>query len=299
MAGAPPSSAPTWTIRNRILPLSDPVVMGILNLTPDSFSDGGELGSVEEALERAQVMVEAGAGILDVGGESTRPGAREVPVEEEIDRILPFLEAAQGRISVPVSVDTRKAAVARAALGAGAEIVNDVSGLTWDPEMAPLVADSGAGVVVMHMRGDPGTMMDRTSYGDVVPEVVEELRERVEAGRAAGIELDAMVVDPGIGFAKTAGQSLELLARLDELLALGHPLLVGPSRKSFLGAVLGKPARERVPGTVAACVLAFQAGARVFRVHDVGPVADALRVASAVSDRTAGTNPARAFSSPG
>jgi dihydropteroate synthase len=142
-------------------------------------------------------------------------------------------------------------------------------------------------------------MMDRTSYGDVVPEVVEELRERVEAGRAAGIELDAMVVDPGIGFAKTAGQSLELLARLDELLALGHPLLVGPSRKSFLGAVLGKPARERVPGTVAACVLAFQAGARVFRVHDVGPVADALRVASAVSDRTAGTNPARAFSSPG
>jgi dihydropteroate synthase len=258
--------------------------MGILNVTPDSFSDGGEIhGDPGRALARARAMVDAGAALLDVGGESTRPGAARVSVDEELARVLPVIEALVRELPVPVSVDTRKAAVARAALAAGAAIVNDVSGLAHDPGMAAAVAEGEAGLVLMHMRGEPADMMERAVYGDVVREVARELGAAVAAARAAGIAGDAIVIDPGIGFAKTAEHSLTVLKRLAELSALGHPILVGPSRKSFLGKVLDAPLAERVAGTVAACVVAYGAGARLFRVHDVAPVVQALRVAEAIA----------------
>ncbi len=256
--------------------------MGILNFTPDSFSDGGELGSVEEALERGMSMVEEGARILDVGGESTRPGARDVPPQDEMDRILPFLEAAQGTLPVPLSVDTRNAAVARAALRSGARIVNDVSGLRHDSEMARVVAEEGGSLVLSHMRGSPATMRERAVYDDVVGEVVDELRESLEWALAAGIEEDRIVVDPGIGFAKTGAQSLALLRKMETVGSLGRPILVGPSRKSFIGELTGAPPARRGPGTLAACVLAYRGGARIFRVHEVGPAVQALAVARAI-----------------
>lgn len=272
-----------WVVSDRILDLGRPVVMGILNATPDSFSDGGELGGVAGAVDRAAAMVRAGAGILDVGGESTRPHADYVDPAEEIDRVVPVIEALAARFEVTLSVDTRKAAVAREALGRGAHIVNDVSGLVHDPEMGRLVAASGAGLVLMHMRGDPSDMRDLTGYEDVVGEVVAELRDRLEGARAAGVADERVVVDPGIGFAKTSDQTFLLLRHLDALLALGRPLLVGPGRKSFLGSLLRVPPKERVAGTAAACIVAYLAGARIFRVHDVKPVVDALRVAHRIT----------------
>lgn len=285
--GAGPSafSTPTvWRMGTRALPLEPPVIMGVVNLTPDSFSDGGRYRDVEHALDVARAMVDAGAGMVDVGGESTRPGAEEVPAQEEIRRVIPFLERASAAgLGAPLSVDTRKAAVARAALDAGAIVVNDVSGFTHDPEMAPLVAERSAGAVLMHMRGDPSNMRARARYTDVVDEVVVELRSRLDAALGAGIEASRIVVDPGLGFAKDAEQSLALLADLDRLRELGRPLLVGPSRKSFIGALTGAEAGDRLPGTIAACVMAYFQGARIFRVHDVGPVLQALTVAAAVA----------------
>lgn len=279
---APPPRRLRWKVGDTVLDVERPRVMGILNLTPDSFSDGGELGTVDEALGRAEAMIRAGADLLDVGGESTRPGASEVPAAEERRRILPFLERAAERFDVPLSVDTRKAEVARAAVEAGARIVNDVSGLTHDPEMAPLLAETDVGVVVMHMRGRPETMRSLASYDDVVDEVKRELAERLEAARDAGIDAARIVADPGIGFAKDARHSLRAIRELRSFRELETPLLVGPSRKSFLGAVLGTPVHDRLEGTLAACVLAYVGGARIFRVHDVGPVVRALRVARAV-----------------
>lgn len=270
-----------WRVRGGVVSLDGPVVMGIVNLTPDSFSDGGSFMDVDAALEHARRLVAEGAGVLDVGGESTRPGAAPVPEDEERARVLPFVEGAAG-LGVPVSVDTRKAAVALRALEAGAAIVNDVSALGHDPAMAEVVAGTGAGVVLMHMRGDPATMQALARYVDVGAEVAAELAPALERARRAGIADEAVVVDPGIGFAKTAAQSLALLADLAPLRALGRPVLVGPSRKSFLGAVLGVPPRERSVGTAAACVMAYLQGARIFRVHDVAPVAQALAVARAV-----------------
>lgn len=262
--------------------------MGILNVTPDSFSDGGELTSVGDAVDRAARMVEDGADLLDVGGESTRPGAREVPRDREIERVAPVVEALTTRFELPVSVDTRKAAVARAALEHGAAVVNDVSGLAFDPELGGVVARSGAGLVVMHMRGDPGDMTRRARYDDVAGEVVDELRDALARAEEAGIEPERIAVDPGIGFAKTAEHSLEMLARLDALGELGRPVLVGPSRKSFLGHVLGVPPSRRLAGTISACVLAYARGARIFRVHDVGPVVEALAVARVTTGATTG-----------
>ena len=256
--------------------------MGILNLTPDSFSDGGLVRDVDHALERARAMVGAGADLIDVGGESTRPGADAVTVEEELARVLPFLFAAASALGVPLSIDTRRAAVARAAIDAGAAVVNDVSGLGHDPEMGALIAERGVGVVLMHMRGDPASMMERASYRDLLGEVRSELGAAAERALRAGVRPGRVVLDPGLGFAKNAQQSLILLRRLDELGSLGFPLLVGPSRKSFLGEVLRLPPRERAVGTAAACVLAYLHGGRVFRVHDVEPVAQALAVAHAV-----------------
>lgn len=272
-----------WELPDRRVDVGRPVVMGILNMTPDSFSDGGELSGVDDALTRAASMVEAGAGILDVGGESTRPGAPEVPAAEEIRRVVPLVEAAASRFDVPVSIDTRKAAVARAALDAGATVVNDISGLAHDPEMPGLVAARGAGLVLMHMRGVPATMQEHTTYDDVVGAIVEELGEALERAWAAGVSRDRVVVDPGIGFAKTPGQNLVLLRELPRLLELGRPILVGPSRKSFLGHLLRVRTRERLAGTLASCVLAYLAGARLFRVHDVAPAVQALTVAEAVA----------------
>ena len=272
----------SWRVRGSEIPLEGPVVMGIVNLTPDSFSDGGGFPDLEAALEHARVLVAEGAALVDVGGESTRPGARSVTGEEELARVLPFLLRASRELGVPLSVDTRKAAVARAALEAGAAVVNDVSGFAHDPLMARVVAQAGAGAVLMHMRGEPTTMGALATYQDVGAEVAAELGLAVERARQAGVPDEALVVDPGLGFAKTPAQSLALLRDLDPLHALGFPILVGPSRKSFLGAVLGLPPQERGPGTVAACVVAYFGGARIFRVHDVGPVAQALTVAHAI-----------------
>jgi dihydropteroate synthase len=277
-----------WRLRGGSLRLDRPRIVAILNTTPDSFSDGGELPSVDAARRRADALVAAGADVLDVGGESTRPGASEVPAAEEVRRVRPVVAAlVADHPETPVSIDTRKAAVARAALEAGARIVNDVSGLTFDPEMAGVVAASGAGVVVMHMRGTPADMAARTDYGDdVTGAVLEELRLRTVAAAAAGIRPGAVVLDPGIGFAKTAEQSYTLVRELARLRALGHPILVGPSRKRFIGAVAPVPPRERVAGTIAACLRARLAGASLFRVHDVAEVAQALAVSEAVDRGT-------------
>jgi dihydropteroate synthase len=283
MSGAAAVSPGAWRLAGgRLLRLDAPAVAGILNLTPDSFSDGGDLPTVTAALARAHALVEAGATLLDVGGESTRPGAREVPADEELARVLPFIHEAARTVGVPLAIDTRKARVAAAALEAGASIVNDVSGLAHDPDLGRVVADAGAGLVLMHMRGTPADMAGRARYADVVAEVAHELEHAVDRARAAGVDDDRIVVDPGLGFAKTAEQSLELLGRLDELAGSGFPLYVGPSRKSFLGHVLGVPAAERGSGTVAACVLAWQKGAGIFRVHEPGPVVRALAVVRAI-----------------
>jgi dihydropteroate synthase len=256
--------------------------MGILNVTPDSFSDGGRFRALEPALARAREMAEAGAVLVDVGGESTRPGAGEVPAEEEMERVVPLVEAICREVGVPVSVDTRKAVVAREALAAGAEVVNDVSAL-GDPEMAGVVADAGAGLVLMHMRGTPEDMQTRTDYADVAEEVARELERPLGRAVAAGVAPGRIVLDPGLGFAKTAAQNLELVARLGVLARLGRPLLLGPSRKSFIGALLGGlPAEERDAGTAGFCVAGLARGARIFRVHDVRAVRHALEVAWAV-----------------
>jgi dihydropteroate synthase len=263
--------------------------MGILNLTPDSFSDGGTLPDLDATLSRAEHMVAEGAGMLDIGGESTRPGAAPVSPQEELDRVVPFFEAVRGRLDVPLSVDTRKAEVARAAVAAGAQVVNDVSGLFHDADMASVVAEAGAGVVLMHMRGDPSTMASLAEYEHLLDEVADELERSVRRAVAEGIRREAIVVDPGIGFAKTAEQSLALLGDLKSIHGLGLPVLVGPSRKSFLGAVLDSPPSARLHGTVAACVSAYLEGARIFRVHDVEPVVQALRVIEAISAAAAWT----------
>ncbi len=272
----------SWAIRGRSISLERPLVMGILNATPDSFSDGGLYDAPERALARAERMVAEGADLLDLGGESTRPGAAAVSPREEAARILPTLRLLKARTTVPVSVDTRRAEVARAALAEGAEIVNDVSALA-DPAMGGVVAEAEAGVVLMHMRGTPATMQRDPRYADVAGEVADELAAALERARAAGIADGRVVLDPGIGFAKTAEHNLELLARLGELARLGRPLLLGPSRKSFLGKILGGiPAEERDAGTAAACVVGLLHGARVFRVHDVRMTRQALDVAEAV-----------------
>jgi len=265
-----------------VLELDNPRVMGILNLTPDSFSDGGELPTVEAALHRARRLVGEGAEILDVGGESTRPGARPVSPDEEMLRVVPVIEALSSFLPVPISVDTRNAPVAREALRAGASIVNDISGLAHDDGMASVVAEGEAGLVLSHMRGTPATMKELAVYEDVRREVREELERSLEVARMAGIPDARIAVDPGIGFAKTGIQSLILLGGLGELSPLGRPILVGPSRKSFIGEVTGAPPGERGPGTLAACVLAYLQGVRIFRVHDVAPLVQALAVTRAI-----------------
>ena len=271
-----------WEVRGRTLSLDRPLVMGVLNVTPDSFWDGGEHARPGDAVERAREMAEEGADLVDVGGESTRPGAPAVDAEEEWARIGPVLEELDGG-PVPVSVDTTKSEVAGRALEAGAAVLNDVSGLRFDPGLADLAARHGAGLVLMHMRGTPRTMQEDTEYDDLLGEVTAFLADAAaEAGRR-GCRREQLVVDPGIGFGKSARGSLELLGRLGEIAEAGLPVLVGVSRKSFIGDTLGGlPAGERLEGTLAACVAALDRGARIFRVHDVRAARRALDLAEAV-----------------
>lgn len=256
-------------------------VMGILNVTPDSFSDGGLHLDFRAAVAHGEAMVREGADLIDVGGESTRPGAPEVPAEEEIRRVVPVIEALRP-LGVPISIDTRKAAVARKALEAGAVVVNDVSGLRFDPELAETVKRFGAGLVVMHSRGTPEDMAGNSRYHDVVEEVSRELREACGRAAAAGIAPEAVMIDPGLGFAKTAAHNLALIRHLDRLVALGRPILVGGSRKSFIGRILDRPPLDRLEGSLAVAVAAALAGAHVLRVHDVGSTIAALRVTDAI-----------------
>jgi dihydropteroate synthase len=256
-------------------------LMGVVNVTPDSFSDGGLYLDPEAAIAHGRELAEAGAEILDVGGESTRPGAEPVDAEEELRRVVPVIRGLSGTGS-RISVDTSKAAVAAAALDAGAEIVNDVTALRGDSEMAGLCAERGATVVLMHMLGEPRTMQNDPRYGDVVADVKAFLAARLEAAVAAGIAEQRVWLDPGIGFGKTAAHNMELLRRLGELRELGRPLVVGTSRKSFIGEVDGSPADQRLGGTIASSVLASAEGADVLRVHDVAEMRQALAVATPI-----------------
>jgi dihydropteroate synthase len=258
-----------------------PKLMGVLNVTPDSFSDGGLYLDPDAAIEHGRELVRDGAEILDVGGESTRPGAEEVSVEEEMRRVGPVVEGL-ARGEAVVSIDTSKSAVAEAALDAGAEIVNDVTALRGDPEIAALCADRGAGLVLMHMQGSPRTMQENPVYDDVVDDVKAFLVERMEVAVSAGVDEGRIWLDPGIGFGKTLEHNLELLGRLGELRELGRPLVVGTSRKSFIGKVDGSLASERLGGTIASSVLAAAEGADVLRVHDVVEVGQAIEVAAAI-----------------
>ena len=256
--------------------------MGVLNVTPDSFSDGGLFMDVDRAVDHAREMEDEGAAIVDVGGESTRPGAEPIPEADELERVIPVVERIATDTGPRVSIDTRKARVAEAALQAGARIVNDVSAFRTSPEIAEIVASAGAGCILMHMRGDdPRTMQDDPRYDDVVSDVKAFLEERLAFAVLEGVLEDRIWLDPGIGFGKTLEHNLELLRRLDEIVAIGQPVVVGTSRKSFLGRLTGRSETERVAATVAANVIAYERGASIFRVHDVAANVDALKVAAA------------------
>ncbi|MCG6863359.1 MAG: dihydropteroate synthase [Chromatiaceae bacterium] len=265
----------------RPLDLSRPCVMGVLNVTPDSFSDGGDFFGPEEALHRAERMVEEGADILDIGGESTRPGADSVSVCEEIDRVVPVIETLAPRISLPISVDTSKPEVMRAAVSAGAGMINDVRALRA-PGAFEAAVEARVPVCLMHMRGEPRSMQAAPEYSDVVADVRGFLRSRIDASIDAGLDPSRLLVDPGFGFGKTLTHNLALLARLEELCSLGPPVLVGLSRKTMIGTITGRPVHERLAGSLAAAVLAVERGARLVRVHDVAASVDALRVAWAL-----------------
>ena len=263
-------------------------IMGILNVTPDSFYDGGRYVDAGDAVRRARTMAAEGADIIDIGGESTRPGSRGVDAAEEIKRLSPVVEVLAGEMDIPISIDTRRAEVAEAMLGLGAHMINDVSGLAYDERMAGVVASRGAPVVLMHMRGTPGDMQQHTAYGDVVADVLRELMGRVAAAEAAGIARDRVIIDPGIGFSKTAEQSAEVIAAVDRFVETGYPVLLGPSRKSFMGKLLGLEPEERLEATVATCIWSVLKGVKILRVHDVGPVARALGMVRELADAEAG-----------
>ena len=282
-----PRSTTLWEARGRtVVSASDPVpkVMGILNLTPDSFSDGGEIEDLLEAIALAKILAAQGADILDVGGESTRPGAEPVSLTEEARRVIPHVEAFAQQLEIPISVDTTKAEVARLALAAGASIINDTSALSADPLMARWVAESGAGVVLMHMQGTPATMQTTPSSRDVVIEVYDFLARRIDWAEKHGIPRQRIAIDPGIGFGKTLAHNLEILRNLERFDTLGCPILVGLSRKGFLGSITGQPVSERTAATVAASLDACRRGARIVRVHDVAEMVDAIRVWTALKN---------------
>lgn len=270
----------TWQTTRFQIDLSRPRVMGIVNITPDSFSDGGRHAGTQAALAHCEQLLKEGADILDLGGESSRPGAAPLPVDEELARVLPVLKGALS-LGVPVSIDTYKPETMRAALDLGVDIVNDIYALRWPGALGAVAAHKTCGVCLMHMQGEPVSMQQKPMYGDVISEVNTFLAERAAAAEAAGIERERIVLDPGIGFGKTVEHNLALLARQRELLALGYPLLLGWSRKSSLGALTGRPVGERLVASAAAALAAAQHGARLLRVHDVAATVDALKVGQA------------------
>ncbi len=265
----------------KVLDLDSPVVMGILNVTPDSFSDGGRFVERDAAIRRALAMQAEGAAIIDVGGESTRPGSAGVGLQEELDRVIPVIEALHAELGIPVSVDTSKPEVMREAVAAGAGLINDVNALRAEGAL-DVAAVTRVPVCLMHMQGEPRTMQQAPRYGDVVAEVKAFLEQRIEACVEAGVAAEKILLDPGFGFGKALEHNLELLRRLDRLLELGRPLLVGISRKSMLGALTGRETGERMAASVAAAVLAVERGARIVRAHDVAATVDAIRITTAV-----------------
>ncbi len=265
------------------LDLQAPCIVGILNVTPDSFSDGGRFCSVAEALEQAHSMAREGATLIDIGGESTRPGAPSVSEVEELDRVMPVIEALVRELDLPLSIDTSKSSVAAEAVAAGVEFVNDISGLTYDPQMAGVVATSGAGLIVMHSRGRPEAMQENTDYEDLVGEVVSSLQKSIRCAERAGVALDKIAIDPGVGFGKDASGNLELLRQTATLAKLGRPVLLGTSRKNFIGQILDqKVPADRLVGTMATLALGYAGGARMFRVHDVAAARQTLLMAQAI-----------------
>lgn len=257
--------------------------MGILNVTPDSFSDGGQFNTTEMALRQARHLVNSGIDMLDLGGQSTRPQAVTVSLETELDRVLPILTALRQEFQIPISVDTTRAAVAEAAIAAGADLINDISGGTYDPEMLPTVAKLDVPIILMHIRGTPQTMQQLTNYTDLIGEIYQFLEQQIAAAIAAGVNRTKIAIDPGIGFAKTGAQNLEILRRLLEFQSLGCPVLVGPSRKSFIGHILNQPdPQARVWGTAAACCAAIAGSADLIRIHDGPEMRDVCRVADAI-----------------
>lgn len=267
----------SWQLRTRKLEFTPlPCLMAIVNVTPDSFSDGGRFFSVQAAVDQALRLEDEGAGILDIGGESTRPYSEAVAVDEELRRVTPVLEALQGRVSVPISIDTSKAKVAAAAIDLGAEIINDVTGLEGDPEMVSVAARSQAGVCAMHMQGTPQTMQDRPHYDNVVEEIMDYLQQRDKKLIEAGIQIERICLDPGIGFGKTHQHNLDLLRRCDEFHRLQRPILIGHSRKGFIAHVIGSKERERLFGTIGVSLALAGKRIQVLRVHDIRPVREAL-----------------------
>ena len=281
----------SWNIKNRKMPIGQrTLIMGILNITPDSFSDGGQFFGFDSALAHAEQMIADGADIIDVGGESTRPGGEPISAEEEIKRVVPVIEALSKRFETPISVDTTKSEVARAALDAGASIVNDISALRFDYFVADEAAKAGAGLVLMHSRGTPATMHRLPPVADIMSEVTNSLRASVHMAERRGVKRDSIVIDPGIGFGKSQEQNLELIAKLDQLIAAFSdlPLLIGTSRKSFIGRILADasgtaaPSEERLHGTMATITAAVLRGAHIVRVHDVKETAQTIRVTEAL-----------------
>jgi dihydropteroate synthase len=275
-----------WKLARRSLPYGErTLVMGVLNITPDSFSDGGQFLAPERAIAHALQMISEGADIIDVGGESTRPGSAFVSADEELQRVIPVIERLAHDASVPISIDTTKPLVARAALAAGAEIVNDISALRFDPSIADEVAKASAGLVLMHSRGTPETMQQLPPVADVLNEVIAGLRESIAVAEQHGVALESIAIDPGIGFGKTAAQNVELIASLDQLASVfpDHPLMIGTSRKSFIGKLLGGAAAdERLYGTIASVAASVLKGAHIVRVHDVKAGVEAVQIADAV-----------------
>jgi dihydropteroate synthase len=282
-----------WHIRDRVLPIGErTLIMGILNVTPDSFSDGGQFLTLDPALAQAEKMIAEGADIIDVGGESTRPGGEPVSFQEEIERVVPVIAALATQTEVPISVDTTKSEVARAALDAGAAIVNDVSALRFDFYVADAVARAGAGLVLMHSRGTPATMHRLPPVADIMHEVTHSLRASINMAERRGVKRESIVIDPGIGFGKSQQQNLELIAKVDQLIAAfpDYPLLIGTSRKSFIGRILAgesstpAPVKDRLHGTMATITAAILHGAHIVRVHDVKATIETIRVAESIRD---------------
>jgi dihydropteroate synthase len=258
-------------------------LMGILNVTPDSFSDGGEFNNIESALSQARFMLENGVDIIDIGGQSARPGAKEISVEEELDRVIPVIKALRQESSCPVSIDTTRANVARAAIAEGADIVNDISGATFDSEMLSTVARSQVPIILMHMRGTPQTMQQMNEYDDLIGDIYKFFESQIAKAIALGIQRDRLIIDPGIGFAKNYQQNIELLKHTKEFCSLEVPILIGTSRKSFIGRLLNKNnPKDRVWGTAATCCAAIANGADILRVHDVAEMFDVIKMADAI-----------------